>query len=498
MTEKEAKRDSFHSRLGFILVSAGCAIGIGNVWKFPYLCGQYGGAAFILLYLIFLLILGIPVLLCEFALGRGSRQSVARCFDKLAPVGTRWHYLKYIGICGVILLMLYYTTVTGWMLYYCYLHLAGTFVGAGVPFIQQTFKDMLGQPGTMGFWTFISCLIGFVVCYMGLEKGIERITKVMMTALLLLMIVLAVHSVFLPGAEKGIAFYLVPNWASLEKIGLGSVIYAAMSQAFFTLSAGNGAMMIFASYMGKDRSLPGEAVTITALDTFVALMSGFIIIPACFAYGIQPDAGPSLIFLTIPNLFTLMPGGRIWGSLFFVFLSFAALSTVIAVMESIIACFRELFAWDRPKAAKFTFALIAVGSIPCVLGFNLWSGFQPLGPGSTVLDLEDFIVSNNLLPLGGLTFVLFCTHKNGWAWNHFLAEVNEGQGRNMPSFWKGYLTYILPLLLIGVYLKGYVDLFAKQGGDVLTKWLAFAFLFLAWIFWCAVGKGKKSAEIPAK
>ncbi len=490
MTNAEAKRDSFHSRLGFILVSAGCAIGIGNVWKFPYLCGQFGGAAFILLYLLFLLILGIPVLLCEFALGRGSRRSVAQCFDTLAPSGTRWHWLKGIGIAGVVILLLYYTTVTGWMLYYCYLHITGTFAGASLPAIRNIFQEMLAQPGTMGFWTFISCLLGFLVCYMGLEKGIERITKVMMTALLLLMIVLAVHSVFLPGAEKGIAFYLVPDWDSLSQIGWGSVIYAAMSQAFFTLSAGNGAMMIFASYMGKDRSLSGEAITITALDTFVALMSGFIIIPACFAYGIQPDAGPSLIFLTIPNLFTLMPGGQLWGSLFFVFLSFAALSTVIAVMESIIACFRELFGWDRPKASRFTFLLIALGSIPCVLGFNLWSNFQLLGPGSTVLDFEDFIVSNNLLPLGGLTFVLFCTHKNGWGWENFLAEVNAGQGHNLPNFWKGYLTYILPLLLIGVYLKGYVDLFSKQGTATLTQWLAVALIFLAWIFWCAVGKGK--------
>ncbi|WP_199846765.1 sodium-dependent transporter, partial [Acidaminococcus fermentans] len=313
MSEQQSTRDSFQSRLGFILVSAGCAIGIGNVWKFPYLCGQYGGAAFILLYLLFLLILGIPVLLCEFALGRSSRQSVARCFDRLAPAGSRWPRLKYIGIAGVTLLMLYYTTVTGWMLNYCWLHLKGTFAGQSPAFIQSTFQAMLAHPLSMGFWTFLSCFLGFVVCYMGLEKGIERITKVMMSALLLLMIILAVHSLFLPGAEKGIEFYLVPNFAALEKLGWGNVIYAAMSQAFFTLSAGNGAMMIFASYMDKKRSLPGEALTITALDTFVALMSGFIIIPACFAYGIQPDAGPSLIFLTIPNLFTLMPGGRIWG-----------------------------------------------------------------------------------------------------------------------------------------------------------------------------------------
>ena len=491
MSNDSPKRDSFKSHLGFILVSAGCAIGIGNVWKFPYLCGQFGGAAFILLYLLFLLIMGIPVLITELALGRSSRQSVARCFDVLEPERSRWHQLKYIGIVGCTLLMLYYTTVTGWMLHYCYLHVTGTFTGASVAAIGTQFKTMLGTPEIMGFWTLLSCLIGFVCCYMGLQKGIERITKVMMSALLLLMIVLAIHSLILEGAEKGIEFYLVPNFAAMNKIGWGNVIYAAMSQAFFTLSVGNGAMLIFASYLPKEKSLVGEAVTITALDTFVALMAGFIIIPACFAYGIKPDAGPSLIFLTIPNLFSQMPGGRFWGSLFFIFLSFAALSTVIAVFENIIACFRELFHWDRPKASWVVLVLVVLGSIPCVLGFNLWSGVQPFGSGSGIMDLEDFIVSNNLLPLGGLAFILFCTRQNGWGWQPFLREVNEGRGHNLPSFVKPYLSYGLPLLIIGVYLKGYEDMFAKQGAAVLVKWLIAAVIFLAWIFYCAAAKSEK-------
>lgn len=491
MSEKGVSTESFSSRLGFILVSAGCAIGIGNVWKFPYLCGQFGGAAFILIYLVFLLIMGIPVMVCEFAIGRGSRCSAAKSFEALEPPGTCWHRFKAISIVGCYMLMMYYTTVTGWMLYYCWLHITGTFVGASPQFITATFGTMLKDPSNLLFWMVLTCAMGFSVCYLGIQNGVERITKWMMSALLLLMIVLAGHSLFLEGAEKGIRFYLVPNFDTLAQLGWGNVIYAAMSQAFFTLSIGIGAMLIFGAYLPHGRSLFGEASTITALDTFVALMAGFIIIPACFAFGIQPDAGPSLIFLTIPNLFVQMPGGRFWGMLFFVFLSFAALSTVIAVMESIIACFRELLGWDRPKAAWFVFALIALGSIPCVLGFNLWSSFQPLGPGTGVLDLEDFIVSNNLLPLGGLTFVLFCTRKNGWGWTHFLEEVNQGAGRNLADQWKLYYTYGLPLVILAIYLKGYDDLFAKQGPAALAQWMVIALVFLGWIGYCVKGRGTK-------
>ena len=321
MTDNNTPMDSFATRLGFILVSAGCAIGIGNVWKFPYLCGQFGGAAFILIYLVFLLIMGIPVMVCEFAIGRSSRRSAARSFDVLEPPGTRWHHFKWISIVGCYMLMMYYTTVTGWMLYYCYLHLKGAFTGASTQAVAAAFGSMLGSAPTMLLWMAVACFLGFAVCYFGIKDGVERISKFMMVALLLLMIVLAVHSVFLEGAEKGIRFYLVPNFETLDRLGWGNVIFAAMSQAFFTLSIGIGAMLIFGAYLPPGRSLFGEAVTITALDTFVALMAGFIIIPACFAYGIKPDAGPSLIFLTIPNLFARMPGGQLWGSCFFVFLS---------------------------------------------------------------------------------------------------------------------------------------------------------------------------------
>ncbi len=486
--ESGKQREGFASRLGFILVSAGCAIGIGNVWKFSYLCGQFGGAAFILIYLLFLLIMGIPVMVCEFAIGRGSRCSAAKSFNVLEPAGSRWHRFKGISIVGCYMLMMYYTTVTGWMLYYCWLHLNGTFVEASPQFIGMTFGAMLKEPTTMLFWTVVTCVLGFGVCYFGIQKGVERITKWMMTALLLLMIILAVHSLFLDGAEKGIAFYLVPNWDMINTIGWGNVIYAAMSQAFFTLSIGIGAMLIFGAYLPHGRSLFGEATTITALDTFVALMAGFIIIPACFSYGIQPDAGPSLIFLTIPNLFTMMPGGRFWGMLFFVFLSFAALSTVIAVFENIIAFGMDLYGWSRKQSVLINGVLIVILSIPCVLGFNLWSGFQPLGPGSGVLDLEDFIVSNNLLPLGSLAFVLFCVKKNGWGWQHFLSEANDGKGRNLPSSLRGYLLYILPLLIITIYIKGYYDMFVKQGPVLLAVWFCLAAVFLAFIFYTASGR----------
>jgi NSS family neurotransmitter:Na+ symporter len=483
--------DSFATRIGFILVSAGCAIGIGNVWKFPYLCGQFGGAAFILIYLIFLLIMGIPVMVCEFAIGRGSRRSAAKSFDVLEPRGTRWHQFKWISIIGCYMLMMYYTTVTGWMLYYCYLHLRGAFAGATPKLIGIAFSAMLGSASTMMFWMVLSCIIGFIVCYFGIQNGVERITKGMMVALLLLMVILAIHSIFLEGAEKGIEFYLVPNFDAINKIGWGNVIFAAMSQAFFTLSIGIGAMLIFGAYLPHGRSLLGEAVTITALDTFVALMAGFIIIPACFAYGIKPDAGPSLIFLTIPNLFAQMPGGQLWGMLFFVFLSFAALSTVIAVFENLIAFGMNLFGWGRKASVMINGILVVILSVPCVLGFNFWSGFQPLGPGTGILDLEDFIVSNNLLPLGSLVFVLFCTKKNGWTWENFLAEANDGMGTKMPSGVKNYLMYILPLFILTIYLKGYYDMFVKQGTTVLIKWFCIAACFLLYILYGSMGKVKE-------
>ena len=494
MNKKENQpgaRETFGSRLGFILVSAGCAVGIGNVWKFPYLCGLYGGAAFILIYLLFLLLLGIPVLICEFAIGRSSRQSIARSFEKLAPSGTIWHFMKWISIIGSVILMMYYTAVGGWMLYYCYLNISGKFVDATPSEISASFSTMMAHAPTMLFWTVLICMIGFGICYFGIQNGIERISKFMMISLLTLMIILAIHSVFLDGAGAGIRFYLVPDFNRMMQQGIGNVIYAAMSQAFFTLSIGNGAMMIFASYLGKDRSLTGESLHITALDTFVALMAGFIIIPACFAYGVEPDSGPGLIFITIPNLFAQMRGGRIWGALFFVFLSFAALTTVIAVFENIIAFWMDLLHWSRRKSVLLNAFLITILSIPCVLGFNILSGVQPLGVGSTIMDLEDFIVSNNFLPLGSLGFVFFCTGKNGWGWKQFIAEADSGKGIRFPAGLRGYMTCILPLIIIGIYLKGYYDKFAPMGPVLLISWMAFAFALLGFVVFCSCYKKRR-------
>lgn len=482
------KRETFGSRLGFILVSAGCAVGIGNVWKFPYMCGQFGGAAFILIYLVFLLIMGIPVMVCEFGVGRASRHSVAAAYETLEPQGTKWHITKWIGIIGCYFLMMFYTTVGGWMLYYCVRSFSGDFVGADMETVSAGFSDMLGNMPLMTFWTILICIIGFGVCAFGIQKGIEKVSKFMMTALLLIMIVLAIHSVMMKGAGAGIRFYLIPDFRQMAEIGIGNVIFGAISQAFFTLSIGIGAMLIFGSYMEKDQRLFGEAVNITVLDTVVALMAGFIIIPACFAYGIEPGAGPSLIFITIPNIFAQVAGGRVWGGLFFLFLSFAAFTTLVAVFENIISFDMDLFGWSRKKSTLVSLILIIILSMPCVMGFNVLAGFTPLGEGSTIMDLEDFIVSNNLLPLGSLGYVLFCTKKNGWGWNHFLEEINQGEGWKFPSGIKGYMSYGLPLLIIIIYLKGYYDKFQPMGTKVLVGWMIVAILFLTFVIGCSCGK----------
>lgn len=491
---RSSTRESFGSRLGFILVSAGCAIGIGNVWKFPYLCGQYGGATFILIYLAFLLILGIPVMVTEFSIGRAARKSAATAFETLAPTSPRWHKLKYISIIGCYMLMMYYTNVCGWMFDYTVKHIRGAFVGADAETIAADFSSMLSNFGEVTFWVVIVCVLGFAICLFGLKNGVERITKYMMTLLLLLMIVLAVHSVLLKGADAGIRYYLLPNLDTIREKGLGNVIFAAMSQAFFTLSIGIGAMLIFGTYIDKKRSLTGEAITITALDTFVALMAGLIVIPACFAFGVDPASGPKLIFITIPNLFTQMAGGRLWGALFFVFLSFAAMSTVIAVFENIIAFDMDLFGWSRKKSVLISAVLLVLLSLPCAAGNSIWSSFQPLGEGTAVLDLEDFIVSNNLLPLGSLAFVLFCTRKNGWGWKNFLAEADAGKGLKFPRRMRFYMAYILPLIIIVIYLKGYYDLFAARGPKVLIPWMALALIFLCFIFYCASADPKKKSK----
>ncbi|MCI8782444.1 MAG: sodium-dependent transporter [Dorea sp.] len=485
------KREKFGSRMGFILVSAGCAIGIGNVWKFPYMCGEFGGAAFILIYLAFLLIMGIPVMVCEFAVGRGSRRSVAASFEKLEIVGTRWHVMKWIGVVGCYLLMMFYTSVGGWMMYYCFRSVKGEFAGASSETVAEGFSEMLGNVPVMTFWTVLICIIGFAVCYFGIQKGIERVSKVMMSALLVIMVALAVHSVFLEGAGEGIRFYLVPDFAGMREIGIGNIIFGAMSQAFFTLSIGIGAMQIFGSYIGRERSLTGEAVSITALDTFVALMAGFIIIPSCFAFGIEPGAGPSLIFITIPNIFAQMPGGRAWAALFFLFLTFAAFTTIVAVFENIISFAMDLLGWSRRKSVLANVVMLVVLSMPCVLGFNVLAGFEPLGAGTNIMDLEDFIVSNNLLPLGSLGYVLFCTRKNGWGWEEFLEEANAGDGIHFPRGLKGYVSYVLPVIIIVIYLKGYYDKFVGQGTAALAGWMALAVLFLGFVLFCAWAKPSK-------
>lgn len=483
MPENNNERESFGSRLGFILVSAGCAIGIGNVWKFPYLCGQYGGAAFILIYLIFLLIMGIPVMIMEFGIGRASHKSAILSFEALEPKGTKWHWYKYISVAGCYLLMMYYTTVSGWMLDYFVKFIKGEFQNSTAEAISNSFSNMISSFGEDSFWMIIACIIGFAVCWFGVQKGVERVSKYMMSALFVLMVILAIHSIFLEGAGEGIRFYLVPDFNKMIELGIGNVIFAAMSQAFFTLSIGIGAMLIFGSYLDKERSLTGEAITVASLDTFVALMAGFIIIPACFAYGIEPGAGPSLIFITIPNIFAKMTAGNLWGALFFVFLAFAALSTVIAVFENIIAFDMDLFGWSRKRSVLTSAIIIILFSMPCVLGYSYWSDFQPLLEGSSILDLEDFIVSNNLLPLGALAFVLFCTKNNGWGWENFITEANLGKGKKFPSKLRPYFTYGLPIIIIAIYLKGYYDMFA--GTNILIPWMCVAFLFLGFILFTA-------------
>lgn len=484
-------REKFASRLGFILVSAGCAIGIGNVWKFPYMCGMYGGAAFIVMYLIFLAILGLPILVCEFSVGRGSGLGMGKAFDKLEPKGSKWHNLKWISVLGSFLLMMFYTMVGGWMIYYAYLEAAGKLSGLDADGVAGVFSNMLSQPQTMMLWTVIAIVISFAVCIMGLKNGVEKVTKVMMIFLIILMFALAVNSLFLKNASSGIKFYLVPDFTVIKKNGLGTMIFAAMSQAFFTLSLGIGAMEIFGSYLDKKKRITGEAINIICLDTLVALMAGFIIIPACFSFGVQPDSGPSLLFITLPNLFNNMKGGRLWGTLFFIFMSFAALSTIIAVFENIIAMFMDMLGWSRKKSVGINFVLITVLSMPAVLGFNLLSNVQPLGEGTGIMDMEDFLVSSNLLPLGSLVFLMFCVRKNGWGFENFIKEANEGEGVKYPKWLRAYMQYVLPIIVTVIYLKGYYDTFASKGNNILIPWMCFAVLLLLVIFGISLFTGKK-------
>ena len=485
------KREKFGSRLGFILVSAGCAIGLGNVWKFPYMTGKFGGAAFILIYLVFLAILGMPIIVCEFSVGRASQKSIATSYNALEPEGTRWHFTRWFAIAGNYILVMFYSMVGGWMLYYCFRMAKGDFTDVTSKQVTQSYDQMLASPGTLMIWTVIVILIAFGICSIGLQKGVEKIMKVTMLCLLAIMVVLAVRSITLSGSAEGLRFYLVPDFHKMVENGIGNVIFGAMSQAFFTLSIGMGGMAILGSYLDKSRSLTGESLSIVILDTFVALVAGLIVIPACFAFHVEPAAGPGLVFITLPNIFTQMTGGRIWGSLFFLFLFFAALSTIVGVFENIVSFGMDLFHFSRKKSVGINILLIAVLSIPCILGFSVWSDFQPLGAGTNIMDLEDFLVSNNILPLGSVVYLLFCTHKNGWGWKNFIQEANSGQGMKFPEKVRGYMTYVLPWVVVIIYLKGYYDMFSGQSTAIFVIWMVIAFLFLGMILMVSRAKPKK-------
>lgn len=450
------ERESFKSRLGFLLVSAGCAIGIGNVWRFPYVVGQNGGGIFVLFYLIMLVIMGLPVLSMELAVGRASRKSAVLAYKALEKPKSKWHIHGWFAIIGCLILMMYYTTVSGWMLNYFFKFLGGTFTGSMSA--QQTgtvFNNMLANPGEMGFWMAVTVVAGILVCSIGVQKGLERVSKVMMMALFALIVILAVHSFTLSGAKEGLAFYLVPNLESVKNVGLGNVIAAAMNQSFFTLSLGIAAMEIFGSYMSREHSLLGEGARICALDTFVAISAGLIIFPACFSYNVEVSSGPSLIFVTLPNVFVNMAGGRIWGSLFFLFMTFASFSTVIAVFENIMASCMDNFNWSRKKTAVICGLVILIASIPCVLGYNILSGVHPIGVRD-ILDSEDFLVSNILLPLGSLVYLLFCVTKFGWGFKNYQAEANLGKGLKVAGWMKWYFLLVVPILILLIFVIGLI------------------------------------------
>ena len=453
------ERETLKSRLGFILLSAGCAIGIGNVWKFPYIAGQGGGGAFVLFYLIFLVILGLPIMTMEFAVGRASRKSPVRAYQALEKPGQKWHIHGYFTLIGCYLLMMFYTTVAGWMLHYFYMTAAGKLAGLNAEQVAGKFTEMLASPATMTFWMVFVVVVSILVCTKGLQSGLERVTKGMMIALLLIMVVLAVNSLFMPGAKEGLSFFLVPDFTRMQEVGVVNTLVSAMNQAFFTLSLGIGAMSIFGSYIGKEHSLLGESVRIVVLDTFVAITAGLIIFPACFTYHVDQTSGPSLIFITLPNIFANMSMGRLWGSLFFLFMAFAAMSTVLAVFENIICCGMELTGCSRKKSSLVNLVLIILLSMPCVLGYNLWAwdGFAVFG--GAVLDVEDFLVSNLFLPLGSLVYLLFCVTRYGWGWQNYKKEVNTGKGLKVQDWMRGYLTYVLPLIVVFIFAFGLYDKF---------------------------------------
>ena len=460
--DSNSNREKLASRIGFIFLSAGCAIGLGNVWRFPYIAGQNGGGAFVALYLVALALIGVPILLMEFTAGRGAQRSIARLHETLTPHKRAWRLHGLAGFIGNLLLMMFYTTVTGWMLIYFVRMVRGTFVGLTPEGVGLALGSMFGDPITMSIAMIVVTIAASVVCAIGLQKGVERVTKWLMLCLLILIVVLAINSVYLDARNtglKGLSFYLIPDFARMKSVGIIKVITEAMNHAFFTLSIGIGAMSIFGSYIGRDRTLLGETLHVCILDTIVAVSAGIIIIPACFAYGVHPDQGPGLIFTTLPNVFNDMPLGRLWGSLFFVFMTCAALTTVIAVFENIIACLIDYFNFARPTAAILTGGGLLLLGLPCIFGFNIWSGFHPLGGSSGILDLEDFLVSNLFLPLGGIGFCIYCCHRFGWGWKNFIAEANAGRGPKFPNALRFYCSYILPIFVFVIFVLGLIDKF---------------------------------------
>ncbi len=460
------QREHLGSRLGFILLSAGCAIGVGNVWKFPWMAGQYGGGAFVLVYLVFLVILGLPVMVTEFSLGRASQASPVKIYQTLEKPGQKWHIHGYVALVANFFLMMFYTSVTGWIVYFFVKFLKGDMTGITDQQSSALFGEMLSSPAvTVGFMAVV-VVLGFLILSFGLQKGVERVTKYMMSALVVLMVVLAINSFTLEGAKEGLKFYLMPDFTKIN----GNVIVGAMNQAFFTLSLGIGSMAIFGSYIGKDRALLGESVNILVLDTFVAVTAGLIIFPACFTFDVEPGAGPSLLFVAMAKVFNNMVGGRWWGTLFFLFMVFAAFSTIIAVFENILACVRELTGWGRIKACIVCGVAVLVLSVPCALGFNLWSGFEPFASGSSVLDLEDFFVSNICLPLGALCYVLFCVSKKGWGFENLLNEANAGKGMKLGRWIRPYMTYVLPAIILVVFVVGILN-FSFADNFTLWGWL---------------------------
>ena len=458
--EEKRVRESLGSRLGFIFMAAGCAIGLGNVWRFPFITGRYGGAAFVLVYLILLVFIALPILIMEFSVGRASQQSIIGSFEKLQPKGTRWSIWGYFGMAANYILMMFYTTVTGWMVAYMWYYVTGSLQGLSPDQVGAFFggpEGLLASPWRMTWWLLVTVTFGAIVCYGGLRKSVEPVTKIMMSGLFILLIVLAVHSLSMPGAGEGLRFYLWPDFSKLSF----EALHAALGQAFFTLSVGIGSMAIFGSYIGRERALTGEALIVTGIDTTVSFCAGLIIFATCFTYGVAPNAGPGLIFVTLPNMFNSMPNGRIWGFLFFLFMSLAAVSTVVAVFELIIANFIDRLGWSRKKASITTFVVIFVFSLPCVFGFNIWSHIQPLWRGSNIMSLLDFLVSNNLLPIGALVYLLFCTSRYGWGWDNFIAEANQGKGLKFATALRPYFTYVVPCIIIFILVVRYIDIIQR-------------------------------------